>query len=226
MNVFERGFLTLLLQERALKFGQFTLKSGRQSPYFINMGCLNGGDALHAIGEAYARLIQERIGTDFDVLFGPAYKGIPLAVATCEALWRLYGVKIAYASDRKEAKDHGDRGCLLGADLGPSTRVVYIDDVVSAGTSMRHVLKLFSDAVGCTPAGAVVAVDRQERGMRSPATATREIETEFGIRVHALLRIRDVVEFLRTQDVGGARVLDDRLIDDFFTYLRRYGGSE
>ncbi len=225
MNTSAQQMLRLLLESQALKFGQFTLKSGRQSPYFVNLGDLCSGRDLTVLGEAYAEVIKEAVGAEFDVVFGPAYKGIPIAVAACEALWRRFGIAASYASDRKEEKDHGDRGLIVGAALGADTRVVYVDDVISAGTSMRNTMHLFNTNFGCKVVGAVVAVDRQERGTSSPVSAVQEVQRTYGVEVHAILRMREVVEFLGTTDIGGTRYIDDRLRNDIHAYLRRYGSE-
>ncbi len=225
MDQTERDFLRLLLEAGALKFGQFTLKSGRKSPYFINLGSLATGERLAAVGEAYARTIHDKIGLDFDVVFGPAYKGIPIAVATCEALWRLYSADVGFASDRKEEKDHGEGGKLLGTEIGSASRIVYVDDVVSAGTSFRGSLRLVRDSFGAQVVGSVVAVDRQERGTRRLLSSIRELETEFDVPVHAILRMRTVVEELYETPFGGKVYLDGRLRDAFLTYQRLYGAE-
>ncbi|HNR98953.1 MAG TPA: orotate phosphoribosyltransferase [Planctomycetota bacterium] len=225
METSARQMLQLLLESQALTFGQFTLKSGRQSPYFVNLGGLCSGRALTILGEAYAEVIMAAFGGRFDVVFGPAYKGIPIAVAACEALWRRHGVAASYAADRKEEKDHGDRGLVVGAKLGADTRVVYVDDVISAGTSMRNTMHLFNTNFGCKVIGAVVAVDRQERGTSSPVSAVQEVERTYGVKVHAILRMRAVVDYLHATDVGGTRYIDDRLRDEIDAYLRRYGSE-
>jgi len=215
--------LRLLLQADALKFGDFILKSGRRSPYFVNLGALYRGDQLAAVGEAYAETIAEKIGLDFDVVFGPAYKGIPLAVATAQAIWRLYNRQVGYCSDRKEEKNHGEGGRLLGAPIGPETRVVYVDDVISAGTSFRHSLRLLRDRLGAKIIGSVIAVDRQERGTKHLVSSVRELQAEFGVPIYAILRMREVVESLAEKPFEGKVYVDKELREDFLAYQRRYG---
>ena len=218
MDENEKTLLRLLLEAGALKFGEFTLKSGRKSPYFVNVGTLADGERLNALGEIYARTVHDRIGLDFDVVFGPSYKGIPIAVATSEALWRLYNTRIGFASDRKEEKDHGEGGKILGTPIKNSTRVVYVDDVISAGTSFRASVKLLKDRFGARLVGCVVAVDRQERGTRRLVSSVRELENEFKVPVHAILRMREVVEELYEKSIDGKVYVDRRLRDDFLAY--------
>ena len=225
MENHERDLLKLLLDAGALKFGQFTLKSGRDSPYFVNLGTLSTGERLAQAGEAYARAIHDAFGLDFDVVFGPAYKAISLAVVTCEALWRLYGANVGFASDRKEAKDHGEGGVVFGSEMKAGTRIVFVDDVISAGTSLRGSLRLLREHFGARIVGSLVAVDRQERGTRRLVSAVKEIESEFGIPVRAILRMRDVVEELHGKPFEGNVYIDRRLRDDFIAYQRRYGAD-
>jgi len=225
MDQSKRTLLKLLLEAGALKFGEFTLKSGRKSPYFVNVGTLADGERLNVLGEIYARTINDRIGLDFDVVFGPAYKGIPIAVAASEALWRLYNARIGFASDRKEEKDHGEGGALFGTPITSSTRVVYVDDVISAGTSFRGSVKILKDRLGARLVGCVVAVDRQERGTRRLVSSVRELESEFGVPVHAILRMREVVEELYEKPFEGKVYVDRRLRDDFLAYQLRYGAE-
>jgi orotate phosphoribosyltransferase len=225
MDPSQREFLKLLLDAGALKFGQFTLKSGRSSPYFINLGALSTGERLCAAGEAYARTIHDRLGLEFDVVFGPAYKGIPLAVATCEALYRLYGVSVGFTADRKEEKDHGEGGAIVGSALGPETRVAYVDDVISAGTSFRNTMRLVGGTFGSRVVGSVVAVDRQERGTTRLGSSVRELAGEFGVPIHAILKIREVVEELAEKPFEGTVHIDHRLRDEFLAYQHRYGAE-
>jgi len=185
---YQREFLELALARNALRFGEFTLKSGRVSPYFFNAGLFDTGAALAALGRAFARAAIDSGGA-FDMLFGPAYKGIALAAATAIGLAERHGRDVPVAFNRKEAKSHGEGGVLIGAKL--SGRVLIVDDVITAGTAIRESIALIR-AQGATPAGVLIALDRQERG-RSPHSAVQEVEDEFGIRVTAIARLAELL---------------------------------
>jgi orotate phosphoribosyltransferase len=201
----QRDFLTLLVTREALRFGDFTLKSGRRSPYFINTGCFHRGSDLAVLGAAYAATVQDRFGDGVDVVFGPAYKGIPLALATAAALESRLGRPVDWTYDRKEAKTHGDGGAFVGAALGPGRRVVIVDDVLTAGTAMRESLEKLRPT-GATIVGAVVAVDRQERGAGN-RTALQEIAAELGVVVAPIITITEAAETLVSMDIAGRRYL-------------------
>jgi orotate phosphoribosyltransferase len=189
MHDFQREFLALALERKALRFGEFTLKSGRVSPYFFNAGMFDSGAALAALGKAYARAAVDS-GTPFDMLFGPAYKGIALAATTSVALAERHGRDIPVAFNRKEAKSHGEGGVLIGAPL--RGRVLIVDDVITAGTAIRESIALIR-AHGAEPAGVLIALDRQERGATSSLSAVQEVEREFGIPVVAIARLDDLL---------------------------------
>ena len=188
MHPYQREFLQLALQKQALRFGEFTLKSGRRSPYFFNAGLIDSGAALAALGTAYARAAQAS-GVGFDMLFGPAYKGIALATVTATALAREHGRDVPVAFNRKEAKDHGEGGTLIGAPL--RGRVLIVDDVISAGTAIRESLRIIQQA-GAAPAGVLIALDRQERGQTS-RSAAQEVSEEFGLPVIAIARLQELL---------------------------------
>lgn len=192
MQDYQREFLDFALQVGVLKFGEFTLKSGRVSPYFFNAGLFNTGASLARLGRYYARAIVDS-GIGFDVLFGPAYKGIPLAAVTAAALFDRHGVDIPYAFNRKEIKDHGEGGSIVGHPL--NGRVLIIDDVITAGTAVREAMEIIQ-ANGATPAGVVIALDRQERG-REQRSAIQEVEQDYGIPVVSIVRLRDLTEYLQ-----------------------------
>jgi orotate phosphoribosyltransferase len=188
MRAHQREFLDLALARNALRFGEFTLKSGRISPYFFNAGLFDSGAALAALGRAYAQTALEA-GIGFDMLFGPAYKGIALATATAVALAREHARDVPLAFNRKEAKDHGEGGTLIGAPL--QGQVLIVDDVISAGTATRESIALIR-ASGAVPAGVLIALDRQERG-RGAQSAAQEIAAEFGIPVIAIARFEELL---------------------------------
>ncbi len=194
-------FLELLVARQALRFGSFTLKSGRASPYFINTGCFHHGGDLAAIGSCYAAVLHQRLGSDIDVVFGPAYKGIPLALATAQAYEELVGRPVGWTFDRKEAKTHGDSGGFVGAPLAAGARVAIVDDVMTAGTALRTSLAKLADCA-ITVAGAVISVDRQERG-QGDRPATEEIAAEYGIPVQAIITIDEAVAYLAEHSVAG-----------------------
>ena len=188
MQPYQREFLELALAKNALRFGEFTLKSGRKSPYFFNAGLFDSGSALETLGRAYAQAAIDS-GVAFEMLFGPAYKGIALAAATSVALAREHGRDVPVAFNRKEAKDHGEGGVLIGAPL--RGRVLIVDDVISAGTAIRESLALIR-ANQATPAGVLIALDRQERG-QGTQSAAQEITAEFGTPVIAIARLDELL---------------------------------
>ncbi|MGB4859252.1 MAG: orotate phosphoribosyltransferase [Dokdonella sp.] len=190
MQQHQRDFLDLALEREVLRFGEFTLKSGRVSPYFFNAGLFNSGAALATLGRAYAQTLVDS-GLHFDMLFGPAYKGIVLAAVTAAAMADQHGRDLPYAYNRKEAKDHGEGGTLVGAPL--RGRVVIVDDVISAGTAVRESLRLIHDA-GAQPAGILIALDRQERGL-GERSAAQEVSEEFSVPVIAIAGLSDLLQY-------------------------------
>ncbi|TVR40791.1 MAG: orotate phosphoribosyltransferase [Planctomycetota bacterium] len=213
------SLLRCFLQRGAIRFGDFTLKSGRKSPYFINTGCLHQGGDLATFGAAYAEGIIALSPSDpVDVVFGPAYKGIPLALAAAQALESRLGQPVGWAYDRKEAKDHGDGGSFVGAPLAPGTRVVVVDDVLTAGTALRETLAKLQP-LGVTIVGAVVAVDRQEAGAHS-ASARQEIAADFGLPIQALMTIRQVVDQLAAGAITDIPPLNPELLHRIRSHLR------
>lgn len=192
MKNYQRDFIEFALQTGVLRFGSFTLKSGRQSPYFFNSGLFNTGASLAKLGRFYAQTIAES-GLDFDVLFGPAYKGIPLASTTVVALADQHQRDVPYAFNRKEIKDHGEGGQLVGAQL--SGKVLIIDDVISAGTSVRESVDIIR-AAGAEPAGVIIALDRQERG-KSALSAIQEVQKQHNIPVLSIISLDDLLGYLQ-----------------------------
>lgn len=192
MSSLSQDFLRYALEREVLRFGEFTLKSGRVSPYFFNAGLFNTGDALSRLGRYYAELIV-RSGVGFDMLFGPAYKGIPLAAATAIALAERHGRDVPWAFNRKEAKEHGEGGCIVGAPL--AGRVLIVDDVITAGTAIRESLGIIR-AAGAQAVGVAVLLDRQERG-QGELSAIQEVEREHGLKVLAIAGLADLIELMR-----------------------------
>ena len=191
MHPHQKAFIELILSRRVLRFGDFTLKSGRKSPYFFNAGLISDGDALARLGACYAEAIA-RSGVAFDMLFGPAYKGIPLASAAAIALATHHGRSVPFAFNRKEAKDHGEGGSLIGAQLAGG--VLIVDDVITAGTAVRESIGIIRGA-GAAPAGVVLALDRQERGEGS-RSAVQEVQATFSIPVIRIITLDDLIEYL------------------------------
>jgi len=195
MQDYKREFLDFAIEIGVLRFGSFTLKSGRQSPYFFNSGLFNTGRSLARLGRYYAAAIMAS-GIGFDLLFGPAYKGIPLAAATAIALADHHDRDVPYAFNRKEAKDHGEGGTTVGASL--QGRVLVIDDVISAGTSVRESVSIIESA-GAQLAGVVISLDRQERG-KGETSAIQEVESTFGVQVASIVTLSDLIEYLEPLD--------------------------
>lgn len=194
MHDYQRAFLEFAIEQGVLRFGNFTLKSGRQSPYFFNAGLFNSGATLSRLGRFYAQSIQQS-GIEFDMLFGPAYKGIPLAAAAAIALAEDHDLDVPFAFNRKEAKDHGEGGTTVGAPL--QGRVLIIDDVISAGTSVRESVTIIR-AVGAEPAGVAIALDRQERG-QGPNSAVQEVQDQFGLQVSSIVGLAEMIGYLATR---------------------------
>ncbi|WP_299017126.1 orotate phosphoribosyltransferase [uncultured Photobacterium sp.] len=195
MKAYQRQFIEFALEKGVLKFGEFTLKSGRKSPYFFNAGLFNSGRDLARLGRFYAEALVDA-GIEYDVLFGPAYKGIPIATTTAVALADHHGVDTPYCFNRKEAKDHGEGGNLVGSAL--EGRIMLVDDVITAGTAIRESMELIK-ANGADLAGVLVAIDRQEKG-KGELSAIQEVERDFGCAVISIVSLDDVVSYLAEQD--------------------------
>jgi len=196
MEAYKRKFIDFMVDSGVLTFGDFVTKSGRKTPYFVNTGNYRTGAQLMNLGKYYAECIMKNIGEDFDILFGPAYKGIPLAAVTAAALYSEYGVDRAYCFNRKEAKDHGEGGTLVGAKLKDGDRVVIIEDVVTAGTSVRETLPILKGTANVEVKHMIISVDRMEKGAHG-VTAVTELKEDFGIDVHPIVNVREILEHLR-----------------------------
>ena len=222
METYKKEFIEFMVESDVLKFGEFTLKSGRKSPFFMNAGAYVTGTQLCKLGEYYAKAIHDTYGLDFDVLFGPAYKGIPLAVAATMAISKLYGKDIRYCSNRKEIKDHGDKGILLGSPIQDGDRVVIIEDVTTAGTSIQETLPIIKAQGNVVPAGLVVSVDRMERGQEDKS-ALQEIHDTYGLETTAIVTMAEVVERLYNCPYKGKVIIDDALKSAIDAYYEKYG---
>lgn len=205
-----------------LKFGDFTLKSGRKSPFFMNAGLYQTGSELIRLGEFYARAIKETYGLDFDILFGPAYKGIPLAVSTVMAISRLYGRDIRYCCNRKEVKDHGDKGILLGSKLHDGDRIVIIEDVTTSGASMAETVPILLEQADVDIMGLMVSLNRQEVGLGGKVSALDEIREKYGFSTAAIVTMSEVVECL-SHPSEGKPLIDSKMKKALDDYYKEYG---
>jgi orotate phosphoribosyltransferase len=219
MQQYQLTFIDLALRRDALRFGRFTLKSGRESPYFFNAGLFSDGESLTVLGRCYAAAISSS-GISFDMLFGPAYKGIALVTATAVALYAEHGRNVPYAFNRKEAKDHGEGGSTVGAPL--RGRVLIVDDVITAGTAVRESLDLIR-AAGAQPAGVALALDRQERG-QGALSAVQELEQHEGVRCVSIVTLADLIEALE-RPLGGRQRISAEQITALRAYQERYGAA-
>ena len=225
MESYKQEFIEFMVESNVLKFGDFTLKSGRKSPFFMNAGAYVTGTQLKKLGEYYAKAIHDNFGLDFDVLFGPAYKGIPLSVATTMAISDLYGKDIRYCSNRKEVKDHGDMGILLGSPIVDGDKVFIIEDVTTAGTSIEETLPIIKAQGDVNVLGLVVSVDRMERG-KGTKSALKEIEEKYGFHTTAIVTMADVVEHLYNKPYKGKVIIDDTLKAAIDAYYEQYGAEK
>ena len=225
MEQYKQEFIGFMIDSKVLKFGEFTLKSGRKSPFFMNAGAYVTGEQLRKLGQYYAKAIHDNFGDDFDVLFGPAYKGIPLSVATTIAYSELYGKEIRYCSNRKEVKDHGDVGILLGSNLKDGDRVVMIEDVTTSGKSMEETVPKVKGAADVTIVGLMVSLNRMEVGKGGEKCALDEIKDLYGFETAAIVSMADVVEHLYNKECQGRVVIDDKIKAAIDAYYEQYGAK-
>lgn len=214
---YKQDFIKFMVDSGVLTFGEFTLKSGRLSPYFMNSGNYKTGAQLARLGEFYAECIHDN-GIEFDTLFGPAYKGIPLAVSTAVALYSKFGVDVNYCFDRKEAKDHGEGGLIVGKQLADGERVVIIEDVMTSGKALREVLPKLKAEADVVPAAMVIQADRMEKGLNSDKSAVQEVSGEFGIKIYSIVNMNDIIEAIEQEIVPGKEYLE-KMIE----YRKVYG---
>ena len=224
MEQYKQEFIEFMVESDVLKFGEFTLKSGRKSAFFMNAGAYVTGSQLMRLGEYYARAIHETYGDDFDVLFGPAYKGIPISVVTAVAFHNLYGKEVRYCSDRKEEKDHGaDKGSFLGSKLKDGDRVVMIEDVTTSGKSMQETVPKVRGAADVTIVGLMVSLNRMEKGLGGEKSALEEIREKYGFETNAIVTMEEVVEHLYNRTCQGRVVIDDTIKAAIDDYYKQYG---
>lgn len=222
MESYKKEFIEFMVESKVLKFGDFTLKSGRKSPFFMNAGAYVTGSQLRRLGQYYAKAIHDHYGEDFDVLFGPAYKGIPLSVATAIAFSELYGKDIKYCSNRKEVKDHGDAGILLGSPIKDGDRVVIIEDVTTSGKSIEETFPIIKAQGDVEIVGLMVSLNRMERG-KGTKSALEEVQELYGFKANAIVSMADVVEHLYNRECLGQIVIDDRIKAAIDEYYEQYG---
>ena len=225
MEQYKQDFIEFMVDCKALKFGDFTLKSGRKSPFFMNAGAYVTGSQLMKLGEAYAKAIHDTYGDDFDVLFGPAYKGIPISVVTAVAYSQLYGKEVRYCSDRKEEKDHGaDKGSFLGSNLQDGDRVIMIEDVTTSGKSMEETVPKVRGAANVEIKGLMVSLNRMEKG-KGEQCALDEIKEKYGFPTAAIVSMADVLEHLYNKEVNGKVVINDEIKAAIDAYYEQYGAK-
>ena len=223
MEAYKREFIEFMVESEVLKFGEFTLKSGRKSPFFMNAGAYVTGSQLTRLGEYYAKAIYAEFGDDFDVLFGPAYKGIPLSVVTAMAFHKLYGKEVRYCSNRKEVKDHGDTGILLGSDLHDGDKVVMIEDVTTSGKSIEETYPILKAQADVDIKGLMVSLNRNEHGKSADTTALEEVSKLYGFPTAAIVSMPEVMEYLYNREVAGKVIIDDKIMDALKSYYDEYG---
>lgn len=222
MEQYKKEFIEFMVDAKVLKFGDFTTKSGRKTPFFVNTGFYRRGSQLRKLGEYYARAIKDKYGLDFDILFGPAYKGIPLSVATSMAISEFYDTDVKYCSNRKEVKNHGDTGILLGSPISDGDKVIIIEDVTTAGTSISETMPILNAQRKVQVLGLVVSVDRMERGQGTKSALT-EIKESYGIETTAIVTMEEVVKHLYNKPYKGKIIIDDKLKEAIDSYYEIYG---
>lgn len=225
MEQYKREFIEFMVDSQVLKFGDFTLKSGRKSPFFMNAGAYVTGMQLRRLGEYYAKAIHDHYGLDFDVLFGPAYKGIPLCVAATMAISELYGKEIRYCANRKEVKDHGDTGILLGSKLKDGDRVVIIEDVTTSGKSIEETYPVIKAQADVEIKGLMVSLNRMEKG-QTDKSALEEIKEKYGFEANAIVNMGEVVEYLYNKPYKGQIYIDDGIKKSIDGYYEKYGAGK
>ena len=222
MERYKQEFIEFMIDCEVLKFGDFVTKSGRRTPFFVNTGFYRTGSQLAKLGEYYSNAIRDNFGTDFDILFGPAYKGIPLSTATTIEFARLTGKDIRYCSNREEVKDHGDTGILLGSPIKDGDKVLIIEDVTTAGTSIEETYPIIKAQANADILGLIVSVDRCERGQGTKSALT-EISEKYGMKTCAIVTMKEVVEHLYNKEYKGRVIIDDTIKDLIYKYYEEYG---
>ncbi|GAB6170236.1 orotate phosphoribosyltransferase [Clostridium carnis] len=224
MEKYKKEFIEFMVKSNVLKFGEFVTKSGRKTPFFINTGNYTTGDQLNKLGEFYATAINKHFGNDIDVLFGPAYKGIPLTVTTAISMNKLYNTNVEYCSNRKEVKDHGEGGILLGAKIDDGSKVVIVEDVMTAGTSIYETAPILKAQGNIDIKGLIISVDRMEMG-KTNKSAQAEIKEAFNISTFSIVTMSEVVEYLYMREIDGKIHIDDKVKSAIDAYYEKYGAK-
>lgn len=222
MDRYKEEFIEFMVNSDVLKFGDFITKSGRKTPFFINTGNYTTGAQLKELGHFYAKAINKHFGADFEVLFGPAYKGIPLTVTTAISLNELYNINVEYCSNRKEMKDHGEGGILLGGSIKDYTKVVIVEDVMTAGTSIYETVPILKAQGKVDIKGLIISVDRMEKG-KSDKSAQEEIKDTFGINTFSIVTMKEIVDYLYNRELNGKIYIDDNMKASIDSYYEKYG---
>ena len=224
LAAYKRDFIKFLIQSKVLTFGNFVTKSGRKTPYFINIGNISSGESIYRLGEFYARAIYQELGTDYDNLYGPAYKGIPLVVVTSACLHNLYSCNVSFTFNRKEAKSHGEKGIFIGHQPQKSDKVIIVEDVITAGTSIYESVPLLKKSAEIDLKAVVVSVDRQEKGS-TENSALSEICKTFGIKTFGIVTVTEIIEFLYENKIDGKVYIDKNSICKINEYREQYGAT-
>lgn len=224
MEKYKEEFIEFMIESDVLKFGDFVTKSGRNTPFFINTGNYTKGSQLQKLGEFYSKAIRENFHDEFNVLFGPAYKGIPLVVTTSIAMSSMYGMELSYCSNRKEVKDHGDKGILLGHKLTDGDRVLIVEDVTTAGTSVYETMPILESFGDVKVSGLIISVDRMEKG-KGEKSALVELNEKFGLKSVSIVTMDEVVEYLYNREIDGKVIIDDEIKGRIEDYYKMYGAK-
>lgn len=226
MEAYKQEFIEFMVESDVLKFGEFTLKSGRKSPFFMNAGAYVTGDQLHRLGLYYAQAIHDNFGLDFDVVFGPAYKGIPLSVVTAMAIHELYGKEVRYCSNRKEVKDHGDTGILLGSNLNDGDRIVMVEDVTTSGKSIEETYPIITSQAKVKVKGLMVSLNRMEVGKGGKMCALDEVSERYSFPTASIVSMEEVTEHLYNCECQGRVVINDEIKAAIDAYYKEYGAKK
>jgi len=223
MDKYKEDFIKFLVKAEALKFGEFTLKSGRVAPFFINTGLFSDGEKIAKLGEYYAQAIKSNFGDDFDTVYGPAYKGIPLCTTTAIALSKL-GINRGYSFNRKKLKDYAMKDNIIGMKINEKSRLVLVDDVITAGTSIRETLDFLKDYGSPKIRGIIVSVDRMEKGT-GEKSAIKQVEEDLRIPINSIVNLKEIIEVLHNKEIDGTIYIDDAMLSKIKNYMSQYGSE-
>ena len=224
MKQYKKDFIEFMIESGVLTFGDFVTKSGRKSPFFVNTGNYKTGSELKRLGEFYAMAIKENYNEDFNIVFGPAYKGIPLSVTVTMALSDLYGRDVSYCSNRKEVKDHGDTGILLGSKINDGDKVIIVEDVTTSGKSIYETMPILKEQGNVDVVGLVISVNRMEKGL-GEKSALIELQEKYGFKASAIVTMDEVVEYLYNKEINGKVIIDDEIKGRIDEYYKQYGAK-